>query len=240
MDAVERGYGPQGIFHGIPEEPVRYLTKRDRWLIDCYRLPTRCTIDGTYFPVLDDLNDNRILAPNELIADVDRAYFRHSLQNEVDEWFKRRGFDPDGPTISKHPFEAAFQAEFGQLLPEPAKPLESASAAPLKTKKLKTKKRAATKKPWAYKRNTTDDALVMEAIEDLESKKFANVNQAALALAPRAKGSEQASVRRLNRKIGKAYDVFRRANKQQTNNDAGRDVKTSQKVSKQIKTSQKR
>jgi len=90
----------------FPHEPVRALTERDHWLINRYRLPARRDSDGMlYFPVLDDLDDNRILAPNELIAEVDRAYFRLSLQNEVDEWFTRRGFDPEQRTISKEEFE---------------------------------------------------------------------------------------------------------------------------------------
>jgi hypothetical protein len=186
----------------FPDEPVRAITKRDAWLIDRYRL----SIDPHY---LDHyrLSDSRHrglfgrsknFAPNELIAEVHQAYFRLSLQEEVGDWFERRGFDLTQRTIPKHLFEAAVQAEFGQLPPEPVKPLEK------------------------YKRNTTDDALVTEAVEGLKSKKFSNVNQAALALAPRAKGSEQANIRRLNRKIGKAYRVKPRQN-----------------VSKQIKTNQK-
>ena len=156
----------------FPHEPVRALTERDHWLINRYRLPPRRGTD--YFNALDD---DRIPAPNELFAEVDRAYFRQSLQNAVDEWFIRRGFDPEGPTISKHLFEAAFQAEFGQLPPEPVKPVEK------------------------YKRYPGDDALVAEAIEGLKSKKFPNAWQAAQALAPRAKGSETAKVHRLLKKI---------------------------------------
>jgi len=67
-----------------------------------------------YFPVLDDLNDNRILAPNELIAEVDRAYFRLSLQNEVEEWFAEQGFDLTQPTISREEFEKRFADCFGK------------------------------------------------------------------------------------------------------------------------------
>jgi len=115
----------------FPEEPVRCLTKRDDWLIDRYYPPAR---RNTALDVFDD----RIPAPKELIAEVDRAYFRQSLQNEVDEWFKRRGFDPDGLTIPKHPFEAVFQADFGQLPPEPVKPLVEKGAAKAKPRKPTT------------------------------------------------------------------------------------------------------
>jgi hypothetical protein len=105
----------------FPEEPVRCLTKRDDWLIDHYYLPQ-------HFPYGHFDDDCRVSAPKELIAEVDRAYFRRSLQNAVDEWFKRRGFDPDGPTILKQLFEAAVQADFGQPPPEPVKPIEKGVA----------------------------------------------------------------------------------------------------------------
>jgi hypothetical protein len=62
-------------------------------------------------------------------------------------------------------------------------------------------------KPEKYKRNTTDNPLVAEAIEGLKSKKYPNINQAALALAPRAKGSSPAStITRLRKKIAAALD----------------------------------
>ncbi|MFZ2079179.1 MAG: hypothetical protein WAV38_21530 [Xanthobacteraceae bacterium] len=161
----------------FPEERVRWLTERDRWLVNRYRLS-----DGMYFPV-HNLDDDRILAPNELIAEVDRAYFRQSLQNAVDEWFIRRGFDPEGPTISKHSFEAAFQAEFGQLPPEPVKPLAQ------------------------YKRYTTDDVLVVEGVNGIRSGTWSNPSQAAKALANRAEGSSHDStVDRLRKKIGAALE----------------------------------
>jgi hypothetical protein len=161
----------------FPEEPVRWLTEHDRWLIKLYRLTPR-----REFPVLDDLDDDRTLAPKELFAEVDRAYFRLSLQNEVDEWFVRRGFDPDAPTIPKHLFEVAFQAEFGQLPPEPVKP------------------------PEKYKRYLTDDPLVAEAVEGIKSGKFANAWRATQALAPRAEGSDSAKGFRL---YGKIRDVLK-------------------------------
>jgi hypothetical protein len=77
------------------------------------------------------------------------------------------------------------------------------------------------KQPRMYKRFTKDDALVVEAIEGLNSKKYPNVWQAAQALAPRAEGSAtaQAKAFRLNGKIGEAY----------------KNLKTPQNISKQIK-----
>jgi hypothetical protein len=208
----------------FPQEAVRWLTKRDHWLINRYHPPGEPDgVDelGMYYPPPAG-ERHRFSPPTELVQEIDQAYFRLSLQEEVNRWFVEWGFDLSKPTISKHQFEAAVQADFGRLPPEPVKPLESASAAtpPLKTKKLKTKKRAATRKPWAYKRNTADDALVAEGVEGLESKKFPNVWQAAQALA----GSDQAKVFRLNRKIGNAY----------------KNLKTPQNISKHLKTNKKR
>jgi hypothetical protein len=168
----------------FPEEPVRCLTKRDDWLISRYLDPA--PVDGMDYRVLGF--DDRISAPKELIAEVDRAYFRQSLQNTVDEWFKRRGFDPDGPTIPKHPFEAAFQAEFGQLPPEPVKRPDQLPP-------------ESVKPPKKYKRYLTDDPLVAEAVEGIKSGKFANAWRAAQALAPRAEGSDSAKGFRLYGKI---------------------------------------
>ena len=174
----------------FPEEPVRWLTERDRWLVNRYRLPPRRDM-GMSYPVLD--NDDRIPAPPELIAEVDRAYFRLELQNDVDDWFVRNGLDPTAPTILKHLFEAAVQAEFGRLPPERIEPIEK------------------------YKRITGDDALVAEAVAGLKSKKYPNVNQAAQAVAPRATGSEQAKVRRLSRKIAKALQRLNVSKRVRTN-----------------------
>jgi hypothetical protein len=109
----------------FPEEPVRWLTERDCWLIKHYYLPQHLDPIFGSNPVI---GDNRVPAPKEVFAEVDRAYFRQSLQNEVDEWFVRRSFDPYGSTIPKHRFEAAFQAEFGQLPFEPVKPVEKGTA----------------------------------------------------------------------------------------------------------------
>jgi hypothetical protein len=128
----------------FPQESVRWLTRHDRWLIDRYRLPVSRNT------VFDDFDD-RIPAPNELIAEVDRAYFRWSLEEEVNQWFTERGFDVSDlfKSIPKHLFEAAFQAEFGQLPFEPVKPVVKGAA------KAKPRK---PKQP--RKRNKTDDALV--------------------------------------------------------------------------------
>jgi hypothetical protein len=161
----------------FPQEPVRWITKRDHWLINRYHPPGEPDgVDEFGYHPPPAGERYRLAPPTELVQEIDQAYFRLSLLEEVNRWFAERGFDLSKPTIPKHLFEAAVQAEFGQLPSEPVKPLESVSAAtpPPKTKKLKTKKRAARRKPGAYTRNTTDDALVAEAIEGLESKKFPN------------------------------------------------------------------
>jgi hypothetical protein len=176
----------------FPEEPVRWLIEHDRWLINRYRLPK-----GLH-SVFDDFDD-RIPAPNELIAEVERAYFHLHLQNEVDRWFTERSFDLSKPTIPKHLFEAAVQAEFGQLPPEPVKPLDP----PEPVKPLKK-----------YKRYPTDEALVAEAVEDLKSGKFANAWQATQALAPRAEGSDSAKGFRLYGKIRDALKTPQNISKQ--------------------------
>ncbi|MGB8632207.1 MAG: hypothetical protein WCD69_22995 [Xanthobacteraceae bacterium] len=193
----------------FPDEPVRAITNRDAWLIDHYRL----SIDPHYLDRyrLSDMRSrgsfdpSKKFAPNELIPEVDRAYFRLSLQEAVNEWFERHGFDLAERTIPKHLFEAAVQAEFGQLPPEPAKPIEKGTA---KANPRKRKPRKA-KHPHMYKRFPKDDALVAEAVKGLNDEKFANVNQAAQAVAPRAEGTgtDQSKVRRLYKKIAGAYGV---------------------------------
>jgi len=68
-------------------------------------------------------------------------------------------------------------------LPEPVKPVEK------------------------YKRNTTDDDLVVEGVNGIRSGKWPNSLQAAEALAGRAKGSSHDSkVTRLRKKIGAALE----------------------------------
>ena len=58
-----------------------------------------------------------------------------------------------------------------------------------------------------YKRNTTDDDLVVEGVNGIRSGKWPNSLQAAEALAGRAKGSSHDSkVTRLRKKIGAALE----------------------------------
>jgi hypothetical protein len=169
----------------FPDEKVWGITERDRWLINHYRNPAQTGNDeDSFYAVVDGsvTSIGRAYAPKKLEGEVDRAYYRYSVQQEIDAWFEAKGFDLSQPTIPKHLFEAAVQAEFGQSAkaeqppPEPTKALEK------------------------YKRYPEDDALVVEAVEDIKSKKFANAWQAAQALASRAKGSP-AKVHRLHKKI---------------------------------------
>ena len=130
----------------FPDHELVRTFVRDRWLIDRYcppnnppneiilknqpasLLPGGITyISGMvsqgrtgFAPVYQD--SGKIFPPKKLIAKVDRAYFRQSLREDVHRWFARHGFDRAQRTIPKHLFEAAVQAEFGQLLPEPVKP----------------------------------------------------------------------------------------------------------------------
>jgi hypothetical protein len=196
-----------------PDEPAR-CTQHDSWLINSYHPPNYPNDMHRYRGFGDG---PKTFPPRELIPQVDRAYFRLSLMLRVSQWFDEKGIDIEQPTIPKHLFEAAVQAEFGQLPPEPVKSIEKGAA---KAKPCKPKQ------PRMYKRYAADDALVAEAIEGLKSEKYPNVWRAALALAPRAEGSDHghgdqspAKVFRLNTKIGNAY----------------KNLKTPQNISKQIK-----
>jgi hypothetical protein len=103
----------------FPDEPVRKPTERDAWLINRYRL----SINPHY---LDRYGPPKEFAPNSLIAEIDQAYFRLSLLERVNQWFEDKGFDIQQPTFPKRQFEAAVQAEFGQLPPKSVKPIEMA------------------------------------------------------------------------------------------------------------------
>jgi hypothetical protein len=136
----------------FPDEPVRRRSPpRDVWLINRYRPPNdlkhqpASMLPGgiTYI----SHHPGKVSAPNELIAEVDQAYFRLSLQDHIDEWFVRLGFDLEQPSIPKHLFEAAVRAEFGQLLPEPVK-LEFGHLPPEPVKPVEK-----------YKRYPADDGL---------------------------------------------------------------------------------
>jgi hypothetical protein len=182
----------------FPHEPVRWCTKRDRWLINRYGSPYNLKnqpaslLPGGVTYISGPGPGPKIFAPNELIAEVDRAYFRLSLQNEVDDWFAKRGFDLGQPIIPKHLFEAAVQADFGQLLPELVKPVEK-GAARAKARELK--------QPRMHQRYAGDDALVVEGRKGLKNGKYPNAWQAAQDLAARAEGSATGKVHRLYKKI---------------------------------------
>jgi hypothetical protein len=62
--------------------------------------------------------------------------------------------------------------------------------------------------PEKYKRYATDDALVTEGVNGIDSGAWANPSKAAEALADRAKGtSHKSTVDRLRKKIGKKIGV---------------------------------
>src|SRR5262249_17494444 len=92
-----------------------------------------------FAPVYQD--SGKTFPRKKLIVEVDRAYFRQSLREEVHRWLARRGFDRAQRTISKHLFEAAVQADFGQLLSAPVKLIEKGAA------KAKSHKSKQPRKP---------------------------------------------------------------------------------------------
>jgi hypothetical protein len=155
---------------------VSKITDLDAILIDSYHPPHDMHYSGLGV-------GHKTIAPNELIAQVCRAYSRLLRRDKVYQWFEERDFDLGQPTISKHLFEAAVRAEFGQLPPKSVKHLER------------------------YKRNTTDDDLVVEGVNGIRSGRWPNPSQAAKALADRAEGSSHDStVDRLRKKIGAALE----------------------------------
>jgi len=91
----------------FPHEPVRVPTERDAWLIDRYHPPGEPdgVEDGLYYPAAD--LRPRLAPPAKLIHEVDCAYYRLSLQQTVDQWFVKRGFDLSLPTIPRKDFNLA-------------------------------------------------------------------------------------------------------------------------------------
>jgi hypothetical protein len=96
----------------FPADDLVRTFPRDCWLIDRYRPPSdsglknqpASMLPGGITYISDDL---RKTAPKELIAEIDQAYFRQSLREEVNLWFTRCGFNRKQRTISKKDFEAA-------------------------------------------------------------------------------------------------------------------------------------
>jgi len=211
----------------FPDHELVKTYPRDRWLMDRYRPPNdsglrhqpASLLPGGITYISGMVSRGTGFAPvtgtpKELIAEVDQAYFRQSLREDVHRWFARRDFDPKQRTIPKHLFDAAVQVDFGRLPPEHVKSIEKGAT------KAKPRKR---KQPYMHKRFPKDDALVEEAIEGL-GEKYSNKWQAALALAPRAEGSDQgdgvrppAKVFRLNKKIGKALKAQNNSKRLKTN-----------------------
>jgi hypothetical protein len=86
----------------FPGEEVAAITERDAWLINRYYSPSDPPSD--WWPGMP------VKPPAELCAEVDRAYFRLSLQERVDVWFAAEGFDLTEPALSKEDFEASLAA----------------------------------------------------------------------------------------------------------------------------------
>jgi hypothetical protein len=121
----------------FPDKPVMStITDLDAILIDSYHPPHDMHYSGLGA-------SHKTFAPNKLIARVYRAYSRLLRREKVYQWFEERDFDLSQPTIPKHLFEAAVQAEFGQLPPEPVKPIEKGAA------KAKPRKPKQPRKPTA-------------------------------------------------------------------------------------------
>lgn len=85
----------------LPNEKIRDITERDAWLINRYFPPWQTEYFG---------GDDRVQAPKDLIAEVDRAYFRLSLRERVEAWFAAEGFDLEAEMISRSDFDARLAA----------------------------------------------------------------------------------------------------------------------------------
>jgi hypothetical protein len=99
----------------FPHEKVRGCTDRDAWLIGRYYRPMQTVI----FPG-DDAGKQT--PPAELVVEVDRAYFRLALEEEIAAWFKAAGFS--GPTIPKKEFEERLAEHRAKPVSAPAVSLE--------------------------------------------------------------------------------------------------------------------
>ena len=82
----------------FPDDPVRRITEHDVWLIDSYRLYSDSySRDRNYLDhyrlSVDRLRAPKSSPPKELIVEVNRAYFRLSLMERVNQWFEDKGFD---------------------------------------------------------------------------------------------------------------------------------------------------
>jgi hypothetical protein len=68
-----------------PDEKITQCTARDDWLINRYSDPSKSIV----FPGDDD---GPSPAPAQLVSEVDRAYFRRSLEEFIVAWFQAAGF----------------------------------------------------------------------------------------------------------------------------------------------------
>lgn len=138
---IHKAWNRIAKMHFPDTELVKTFT-RDRWLIKRYCPPNEAIppnetilkhqpssllpggityISGMvsqgrtgFAPVYRD--PGKIFPPKELITEVDQAYFRRSLREEVKLWFTRHGFDLEQRTISKQDFEAALAKPSARLV----------------------------------------------------------------------------------------------------------------------------
>jgi hypothetical protein len=85
-----------------PGEPVTEITERDAWLINSYRSPA--DVSDWWTPGMP------VAAPPELRAEVDRAYFRFSLQQRIEAWFEDEGFDLSKASLPRNTFEVRIKS----------------------------------------------------------------------------------------------------------------------------------
>lgn len=129
----------------FPDVDLVRTRDRDRWLTKHYR---RLTDDSTFKRQPASLLpggitfvtgfqqgrgcDDKNSAPEELIVEVDQAYFRQSLRKKVNLWFTQCGFDVTQPTISKAALVEAglsseAKVEIAAILPDqPEQKIEAA------------------------------------------------------------------------------------------------------------------
>jgi hypothetical protein len=108
----------------FPDEEVTSVTERDAWLIGRYLPPGQDVssqrdpwLIRRYWPSVPEVLFLGKQAPEALCAEVDRAYYRLSLEERIAAWFQAEGFDLSaGCALSRSDFEAHL-------------PLESAKAA---------------------------------------------------------------------------------------------------------------
>ena len=78
------------------------LTEHDAWLINRYRNPMMKNLPASLLPggitYISGMTQGRWqpsqpFVPEQLIAELDRAYFRLAQQDKITAWFEAKGFD---------------------------------------------------------------------------------------------------------------------------------------------------